>query len=230
MRCSRRICLVVLLACLLPSLAFCGWDGFKSASPELSAGSSNSTGMETAPEETPTGQPPMSSSEDKSGKTPTDETLKSYAESSAIYEQKLAETKDILDEAKAEVEAEKSDRKAEKKMEAIEEAKAVVEDLVASKEALDENYNILADITMSMAKDIKRLERQDAFKAGIGLVMGYKYLDTIPLGLNIGFLFNETWNVQVIATYDIHATGGVAQFANPSPENISFLLAVTKYF
>ena len=225
MKCVKQGLLVVLLGFLLVSPAFCGWDAFKRSSYDSLTQPSDISVEEMREDAHKEALPEISPAEEEIESKPIEENSVNYEENSENYEGLLEETKEALEEAKVEVADEKP-----KKQKPVEEAIAKVDELIASKEALDENYNILADLALRQEKEIKHLKRQDVFKMGIGPAVGYKYMETIPVGFDLGFLFNEDWAIDVIGTYDVHATGGLHQFKEFTPDKIGVLVTVKKYF
>ena len=147
---SRRLLILSLALCLaLP--AFCGWDAFRGSSDGSSSGTAISAGTPD------TAQPGTSSTGDSSATRETEGLLRSYEGSSEDYDAALDGVSASLEEMR--------------QTKAVKEALAKVDELYASKAALEENYATLKGI---MEEQERIIADEVGVHFGVGLSFGYR--------------------------------------------------------
>ena len=204
--CTRRkVALVALLFCLLPSLAFCGaWDWCRDSSDGASIELSETSTSET----TPVSQ--TSQSEEQS-EEPTIETVsKNSKESAEIYESTLTEMQAALEEVK--------------QSKAKDQALAIVDELIKNKAKDDENYAILAETAKAQEEELETVKaelRKESEKVhfGLGLSLGYNYLSTLSPGIDMHMRVGS-WIFSSGISYSIDCLGGLGQLNPPDPTKI----------
>lgn len=218
MKCLRKIALVGLLVFVVNSLAFCGWDAFKSSPEDLEIGGSVTSQMI---EETQihTEQQQTSLPEAVKEEKTIDSVSRNSKESSATYEDMLEET------AKA---IEKVEDKCPDCAEAIEEAKAIVDDLVVSKSVMDEDYDILESLVKRQAKELESYKRKaEGVNFGIGLSMGYSPMSVISPGITLQ-MRSKQWTFRTDVNYRIDITAPRSELL--SVNNLDFRVGVIYEF
>ena len=205
---SKRF-LTLFLALLLALPAFCGWDAFKSSSTGVSGTEARDSITTTEPLE-------MSSKEEPSGTSQTLEPLKSYEESSGSYDATLTEIGRIIDEKKA--------------SDAIEEITPMVDDLISSKEVMQENYLVVKQTLQEQEEYINHLENElDGANFAIGVSMGYSYPLTFSPGIDMQMRGGD-WIFSIGVSYSVDATRGLHDIRDIDPRRIETRVGIMYEF